>query len=253
MYILCIFVHMAGLRNNIVEQLQRDVLLMQGYKKSACNAKSKTGLGIIEKSFPHNIFPVNAIHEFISNTAEDNAATNGFISGLVSKIMQQGRNCLWISNSRIIYPPALKLFGIDAEQIIFLDLVKQRDVLWAIEEALKCGSLSAVVGELKDLSFTESRRLQLAVEQSGVAGLIHRYKPKSENTVACLTRWKIKPIVSVPEDELPGVGYPRWQVHLQKVRNGKPGTWAVEWTDNGFRPIVPGRFSISQTHTRQTG
>lgn len=39
-----------------------------------------------------------------------------------------------------------------------------------MEEALKCGGLAAVVGEVQDISFTASRRLQLAVEQSGVTG-----------------------------------------------------------------------------------
>ena len=40
--------------------------------------------------------------------------------------------------------------------------------MWAIEEALKCDGLAAVIGEMKELSFTNSRRLQLAVEKSHV-------------------------------------------------------------------------------------
>ena len=38
-------------------------------------------------------------------------------------------------------------------------------MLWVIEEALKCEGLAAVIGEIKELSFTQSRRLQLAVEK----------------------------------------------------------------------------------------
>ena len=148
--------------------------------------------------------------------------------------------------------PALKIFGIEPERIIFVDLLKQKEALWAIEEALKCNVLSAVVGELKELSFTESRRLQLAVEQSRVTGFIHRINPKSENTVACVTRWKIQSLPSTVEDGMPGVGFPRWNVQLTKVRNGKPGMWQVEWAAGGFRHITT-QISIHEIQKRKAG
>lgn len=226
---------------------------MQGIGKTSAGTAPDMGLGIIEHAFPAKRFPTAAIHEFISPSIENAAATNGFISAILGKMMQQGGNCLWISNRRSIFPPALKLFGIDAERVVFIDLQSQRDVLWAIEEALKCEPLAAVVGELKELNFTESRRLQLAVEQSKVTGFIHRYQPRSENIVACVTRWKITPLPSLLEDGMPGVGFPRWNVHLAKVRNGKPGTWQVEWGVNGFHHIPLPSISISAIHKRKTG
>jgi protein ImuA len=33
---------------------------------------------------------------------------------------------------------------------------------------------------------------------------------------------------------MPGVGFPKWNVELLKMRNGKPGSWEVEWNINGF-------------------
>jgi len=41
-----------------------------------------------------------------------------------------------------------------------------------MEEALKCESLSAVIAETPEISFTVSRRLQLAVEQNRVTSFI---------------------------------------------------------------------------------
>jgi protein ImuA len=119
-----------------------------------------------------------------------------------------------------------------------VDLQRERDVLWAVEEALKCSALAAVVGELQELSFTASRRLQLAVERSRVTGFLHRYQPRRENTLACVSRWKVTPVASVAVGGLPGVGFPRWQVQLVRVRNGRPGSWVVEWGRDGFR-IAP--------------
>ena len=128
----------------------------------------------------------------------------------------------WISNARTLFPPALKNFGIDPDRIIFVDLEKERDVTWAMEEALKCGALTAVVGEIRDLNFTVSRRLQLAVEESRVTGFILRPNPRNLNTTACVSRWKITPMPSETEDDLPGIGFPRWKVDLSGI-GGLPG------------------------------
>ena len=108
-----------------------------------------------------------------------------------------------------------------------------------MEEALKCEGLAAVIGEIKELSFTDSRRLQLAVEQSQVTGFVLRNNPRSVNTTACITRWKISSLHSELSSGMPGVGFPRWNVDLVKVRNGKPGNWQIEWVAGKFRHITP--------------
>jgi protein ImuA len=123
------------------------------------------------------------------------------------------------------------------ENVVFVDLHKQSELLWAIEEALKCDALTAVVGEIRELGFTESRRLQLAVEKSGVTGFIHRHNPKTESSSACTTRWKIRPIQSLSQDGLPGVAHAVWNVELLKVRNGLPGSWQIGWFANRFTSV----------------
>ncbi len=237
-------------KQDIILQLQREVLSMQRLKKVSGQSLN-TGLWEVEKAFPDQTFPLGAVHEFISNAKEDAAATNGFMAGLISHLIKKG-TAVWVSSKRTIYPPALNLFGIAPEQIFFIDLARQKDVLWAIEEALKCNALSVVVGELTELSFTETRRLQLAVEQSRVTGFIHRYSPKKENVTACVTRWKIRPLASETAG-LPGVGFPRWNVQLEKVRNGKPGTWQVEWSGDHFRQIAQQTFTIQEIQKRKAG
>ena len=97
-----------------------------------------------------------------------------------------------------------------------------------MEEALKCKGLSAVIGEMPELSFTTSRRLQLAVEQSQVTGFVLRDNPKNIHTTACVTRWKISSLPSQLPEGMPGVGFPRWNVELIKVRNGYPANWEIE-------------------------
>ena len=117
-----------------------------------------------------------------------------------------------------------------------MGIKKEKERLWAIEEALKCEALSAVIGEVQEVSFTCSRRFQLAVEHSKVTGFIIRRNPKNMASAA-VARWKIVPLPSKTEEGLPGVGFPRWNVELQKVRNGKPGTWQLEWAAGAFRQV----------------
>lgn len=239
-------------KRDIVQQLQKEVLSLQQSKKPVVDSPANIGLGELLSAFPNKTFPTGAVHEFISPASENVAATNGFICGLLGQLMLQKGPCLWISARRTVFPPALKVFGIDPERIIFIDLERPKQVLWAIEEGLKCEDISVVIGELSELGFTESRRLQLAVEASNVTGFIHRHQPRNENTVACTTRWKIKPISSIIED-MPGVGFPRWEVQLVKVRNGKPGSWQFEWKGGQFHSITPQRFSIIHNQRLKTG
>lgn len=168
--------------------------------------------------------------------------------------MQTNGFCLWVSTRRTAFPPALKLFGIEPERILFIDVAKEKEALWAFEEGLKCEALAVVVGEWSELSFAQSRRLQLAVEQSHVTGFIHRYSPQSENNTACVSRWKVTPLPSSIEAGMPGVGFPCWHVELSKVRNGRPGSWDIEWSENNFKQLTPEQDTTPQIISiRQTG
>ena len=204
---------------------------MQGFKP-ASSEMNDAGLAIIKDAFPCSVFPQAAIHEFFTTSAEENSASSGFAAGIVSSLMKTGAPSVWVSASKNIFPPALKGFKIDPHKIIFIQSQKPKEILWTIEEALKCDSIAAVVGEIGEISFTESRRLQLATEQSKVTGFLIRNNPKNLST-ACVTRWKIKPLSS-EKQILPGIGFTKWNVELLKVRNGKPGSWQIQWRKGNF-------------------
>jgi protein ImuA len=176
---------------HIISLLQKEILSLQGFKPGSGNLKADLGLGPLCTAFPNNSFPLGAIHEFLSENRENKAASSGFLAGLLSPLMHSGGVAAWISTNRTLFPHALKHFDIEPDRILFIDLQKEKEALWVMEEALKCEALSAVVGELRELSFTASRRLQLAVEQSRVTGFILRNTPTTLNATACVTRWKI--------------------------------------------------------------
>jgi protein ImuA len=239
-------------KQDIIQQLQKEIHLMQGFKSTTDNNKLNRKLGPVRYSFPGDAFPLAAIHEFISQSDEATAATTGFISGLLAELMQNGGACIWLNAGKTLFPPAFSLYGIEPANIIFIELQKEKDLLWAMEEALKCNGLAAVIGEIKELNFNASRRLQLAVEQSRVTGFVLRRNPRSLNTTACVTRWKITPVKSELPAQMPGIGFPRWNVELQKVRNGKAGQWEIEYAAGMFRHIAK-RAALPMEQQRKTG
>lgn len=244
---------MNAIKNFELYKLQKSILQLEGYKTTALDNVCNIGFKPIENVFPNKSFPIGSIHEFLSSSIEDTSATSGFVSGVLSKVMRLGGVCIWISSSRTIFPAALKSFGIEPDKIIFIDLKNERDVLYAMDEALKCDKLISVVGELKNISFKESRRFQLMVEQSRVTGFIIRHQPRVLNPIACIARWRIKSIASELKDNVPGVGFPRWNVELLKVRNGKPGSWKIEWSENSFTEIKENVIAIPQIQIRNVG
>lgn len=225
-------------KEEIISKLRQDMIRWEGFRPPKPGAENDMGLGPVAGAFPDGVFPTGAIHEFISSSPEDTAASGGFIAGLVQKLLTGGGACLWISYTRRIYPPALKLFGVDPDRVIFIDVPLQKDVLWVTEEALKCEGVATVICETKELSFTGSQRLQLAVEKSHVTGFVLRKDIKKINTTACVTRWQVRPVRSQLRTGMPGVGHPRWQVDLIKVRNGRPGSWTIEWKKQNFQTVT---------------
>lgn len=229
----------ADSKQEIVKQLRQQLLRMQDNGTDG-SPGCRMGLGAIEHTFPNGIFPTASIHEFVTANAEEAAASSGFVSGLLARMMDNGGTCLWIGTSPHFspFPPALAAFGIAPDRIIFVEVKRARDILWVMGEALKCKALVAAVAELPTMDFAQSQRLQLAVEKSRVTGFVLRSKPTGLGNTACAARWHIRPLPSVLAAEMPGVGFPRWEVELLKVRNGNPGRWEVEWSE--------GRFTLSE-------
>lgn len=219
-------------RADVIAGLQQEILKLQGFK-TAENTGINLGVALMNDAFPNASFPLGCVHELVYHTIEDAAVTSAFVAGILSFMMHDRGAVMWIGTSRKLFPPALKNFGIDPCRVIFIDVQKEKHVLWAMEEALKCGALTAVIGEVRDISFTASQRLQLAVEQSRLTGFLLNSARKSIPT-ACVSRWKISSLASASMNGMPGIGFPKWRVELLRIRNGRPGAWDVQWINGKF-------------------
>jgi protein ImuA len=240
---------MPDAKKETISRLQKDILHWEGYRPPASGVRSLLGLGALEAAFPNGVFPVAAVHELVCGSAEQAAASGGLVTGILSALLRDNGICVWIGRASRLFAPALTVFGVAPHKVIFISLAKDKDALWVMEEALKCTGLTAVVCEVGELDFKQSRRLQLAVEQSRVTGFVLRNASGKLNTTACAARWRVSSLPSAELGDLPGLGFLRWQVELLKVRNGQAGSWVMEWKDGRFG-LVEGVLILEE---RQAG
>jgi protein ImuA len=207
-----------------IARLRQTILQMQGFKP-ACEPADDILPAPVSAAFPNKRFPTGAVHEFMCSRPEDSSASCAFMAGIAGALMKKTGVGIWISAHALIFPPALTALGIEPDKMLFIQLQKPKDILQATEEVLKCEGVSVVISEIKELSFNESRRFQLATEQSKVTALLLRNNAKNI-AGASVSRWRITSAAS--NNNIPGVGFSRWNVQLEKVRNGKPGQWLLE-------------------------
>jgi len=80
----------------------------------------------------------------------------------LAKLSQQARWLLWVAPPAIPYAPALELAGVRSERILMVHPRSYKEAVWCMEEGLKSGHCSAVLGWLQEWDKQHIRRLQIA-------------------------------------------------------------------------------------------
>ena len=128
--------------------------------------------------------------------------------------------------------PALAGIGPD-RPVIMVDLSRAADVLWAMEDGLRCRSLGAVIGEVwgdpPALDFTATKRLAIRAEAADVSCWLIR-RAASPDLSAARDRWRITSLPSAPHPhDAQAPGAPRWSLDLFRSRRSKPGQWVATY------------------------
>ncbi len=167
--------------------------------------------------------------EVFPDTAVDGAAT-GFV---LAHLKPGAGPLLWIQDRvslREAGRPYLTGFAA-AFQVLHVTVSRAVDVLWTMEEGLRCPSLCGVLGEVwgepSQLDFTATKRLALRSEAHGVPAWLIR-RGAHPNLSAARERWRIGSLPALPDpDDLRAPGQPLWRADLFRSRWRAPGQWVA--------------------------
>ena len=235
-----------------LKRLKAHIQRLEGFGGTLAEANRQVlpfGIDEIDDRLPGGGLARGALHEVF---AADAGIATAFCALLAGRLAKDAENASilwcerpWTLDAGALYGPALLQFGIDPARLILVRVRRDNDVLWAMEEGLRCGQVAAVVGELDDISLTASRRLQLAAEETGVTALSLRSKVDKPPPSAAATRWRLDAVTHEKDrprandhndflntpPALPGLGAARWQAELFRCRGGTSANWMMEWND----------------------
>jgi len=172
---------------------------------------------------------VPTLAEIFAATAWDGAATAFMLAHL------NGGAVLWVQDrlsrreAGMPYPPG---FGVGLD-LMYLQVGRAADVLWAMEQGLGTPSLAAVVGEVwgdaPALDFTATKRLALRAEAHGVAAWLIRRGAMADLSAA-RERWRVGSLPSAPHpDDLRAPGAAIWRTTLFRARWRMPADWVTRY------------------------
>jgi protein ImuA len=187
------------------------------------------------------------LHEFAPAAPIHLGAATGFAAALAARAAGPRGEMLWIATDFAAreaggpYGPGLDLYGLPAARLVVLHVPRAVDALWAMEEALQCRALSAVITELPEdaaADLTATRRLALAARAGHGLGLLLRHRASFAPSAAA-TRWEIAAAGSRP-DAFGGLGAAGFDLSLVKNRRGPSGRWIITWDHHAhaFHPAV---------------
>lgn len=184
-----------------------------------------------------------AVHEVLAHSVADLAAAMGFAAGILGRFAHEDshRPLVWcqpqweVSEWGGLYGPGLTFFGIDPARVVMVHPRTEKDLLWALEEAVGSGVPAVVFGALPHrgrlYDLTSSRRLHLVAAAHHVPVVILRGAVPfgSVGPSAARTRWRVRSQPSM-KVSWAGLGAPCWRVALEKGKgNGEGRHWDLTW------------------------
>jgi hypothetical protein len=144
-----------------------------------------TGFAVLDRCLPGGGWPSRGLVEILAD--HTGIGELSLLLPALARLCADGHEAgwlAWISPPHPPYAPALAACGIDVGRVL---VVRASPAEWAMEQALRSGACSAVLGWAACRDRQSLRRLQLAAEQSDcLAVLFRRLRDGNEPSPAVL-------------------------------------------------------------------
>jgi protein ImuA len=150
----------------------------------------------------------------------------------------------WRSESGRPYGPGFHTAGVGerARGLILVAVSTEAEALWVMEQSLRSGAVSAVLGTIESASLAQTRRLEFAARDGAAAAVLLRRTQGGLN--AARRRWRITTLASsgaAHDPRAPG-GF-RLAAELLRSRTERPGVWRLEQDDETYRLRLADRLA----------
>ncbi len=167
-------------------------------------ATVSTGVVAVDRLLPHRGLRGGTLVEWIADGAGSGASVLPVVA-LGQLQRASGGATVVVDRGGRFYPPAASAWGVDLEQTMVIRPTSEADELWAIDQAMRCPDVAAVLAWPAKLDSFTFRRLQLAAETSGAVGLLVRPSRAQRDPTWATARLMISPLPTNTgkENELP--------------------------------------------------
>ena len=201
------------------EQSGQPAVDWQSNNQSESADRSVTsGCGAIDRLLQRNGFLRGSLVEWLGSGAGCGASLLALVAA--RQACADGGSLVVIDSDRTFYPPTAAVWGIDLQRTIVVRPENNKDAQWALDQALQCEHVAAVLAWPRKLDSYTFRRLQLAAESSGCLGLLVRPLVIRKEPSWADVRLSVAPIMNH------GKGW-RQRVQLLRCR-GRFGTGEIE-------------------------
>lgn len=186
-----------------------------------------TGFAAIDRHLPGGGLRPGRLHDILAAPGHHAAAT-GFAARIAARFALRGGEVLWCIRRDDLHAPGLLPLGLDPARVIVAWCARDDDLLWSMEEGLRCSAVAAVIGDCRTADPLAQRRLQLAAETGGGAGLLLREAAPGVRILNTPdSRWRIAAAPSPAPPLRPGHPPVAWHVTLERLRGAQPADWVA--------------------------
>jgi cell division inhibitor SulA/protein ImuA len=152
-----------------------------------------TGFPVLDRELAGG-WPRGALIELLA--AGQGLGVFGLLLPALARLSRESAWIAWIAPPCLPYAPGLAQPGIDLSRLLLLDTRGPRESLWALEQALRSGNCSAVLGWPEGLQGPTLRRLQLAAEAGGASAWLFRPEAAAREVSPAVLRLRVSCVSS---------------------------------------------------------
>lgn len=155
-----------------------------------------TGFAALNRHLPGAGWPADGVTEILY--PRHGVGELSLLLPCLAELSRKAMWIIWVAPPLRLNAGALAAAGVDIRQILVVSPRQNTEILWAIEEGLKSGAASAVLGWPQQASATQVRRMQICAAQNQVPCFLFKhqllFKQSQSQQTPCALRLQLAPL-----------------------------------------------------------